>query len=73
MKPDVVIGNESISLISLIDVADARAKVIISDSDEFVSKMEASRSVLHKAIRRRNSCIRCDHRLRRLMRKQDRA
>jgi histidine ammonia-lyase len=50
MKPDVVIGNESISLLSLIDVADARAKVIISDSDAFVSKMEASRSVLHKAI-----------------------
>lgn len=49
-KPDVVIGNERISLISLIDVADARAKVIISDSVEFVSKMEASRSVLHKAI-----------------------
>ncbi|HEY9161273.1 MAG TPA: aromatic amino acid ammonia-lyase [Desulfomonilia bacterium] len=50
-KPDVVVGNEHIGLSRLIDVADSRAQVVISGSDEFVSRMEASRSVLHKAIR----------------------
>jgi histidine ammonia-lyase len=51
MKSDVVVGDESISLNSLIQVSDSRAKVIISESEEFTSRMEASRSVLHKAIR----------------------
>ena len=50
MKPAVIIGDKSISLNSLIEVANGRAKVFISESDEFISRMEASRSVLHKAI-----------------------
>ena len=50
MKSDVIIGDKTISLNSLIDVADELSKVLISESDEFISRMEASRSVLHKAI-----------------------
>ncbi len=49
-KSDVIIGDKSISLVRLIDIADARAKVFISKSDEFVSRMEASRKVLNMAI-----------------------
>jgi histidine ammonia-lyase len=50
MKPNVIIGVKTISLNSLIEVANERAKVFISESDEFISRMEASRSVLHMAI-----------------------
>lgn len=50
MKSDVIIGDKSISLNSLIAVADELSKVFISESDEFTSRMEASRSVLHNAI-----------------------
>jgi histidine ammonia-lyase len=50
MKPDVIIGDKTINLNGLIDVANERAKVFISESEEFTSRMEASRAVLHKAI-----------------------